>query len=158
MNTEPSTTRPITPGLRAVAEEALNSAAQAEVPSTVIAYIQAALGAHIDADGSALQGMTVERLVPESGLPGIIFRLFTTDEEAECSWGYPSPAHSPAAAAVAFIRGAMHADINGVENPQVKRGEAHWEVHDNGAVLFTCSSWDHQTVAQAFADGCFTTI
>ena len=172
--------RPISPAFRAVAESALRNALRwQEVPSTALAYLEMAIAAHQEADGSALQGMTIERWTA-AGEPLIFLReLYASragdtlpeglvQEQEEADEGmeppkgehcYPSPVHWPVLAAHAFILGAMHGDRNGVAHPpEVKKLNGQWHALIGSNIVFTVPEGARKEVAQAFVDGAVTAI
>ena len=165
MNTTTDTKRTLTPGLRGVAEAALLDALRwQEVPSTALAYLEMALAAHIDADDSVLQGMTIERWTA-AGEPLIFLRELYCNARSEDmdppkgEWCYPSPIHWPVLAAHAFIQGAMHGDQHGVAHPpEVKKLNGQWCALIGSKIVFTAPEGVRKDVAQAYADGCSASI
>ena len=157
----------ISEAFRGVAEEALENAYRwQEVPSTAIAYLEMALAAHQEAEGSLLQGMTVYRWT-SVGEPIIFLRHLYSGgmDDADISgpehgeWAYSSPIDAPVLSAISFIRGVMFAERNG-RNPEdkmfAKKVDGQWTAFNasDSEGIARAPKGARKEVIQAFIDGC----
>ena len=160
-------TNTISETFRGVAEEALDNAYRwQEVPSTAIAYLEMALAAHQEAEGSLLQGMTVERWT-SAGEPIIFLRHLYSGgmDDADSSgpehgeWAYSSPIDAPVLSAISFIRGVMFAERNGWDPEDgmfTKKVDGQWMAFSASSsnAVARAPKGAKREVMQAFIDGC----